>query len=64
MLTFSPAGETSNGTDAARSPAPKLQLPPRTPRSEPAEAADSVIDALRRTRLRGRRVAVRRDGKA
>ena len=30
----------------------------------PAEAADSVIDALRRTRLRGRRGAVRRDGKA
>jgi ATP-dependent RNA helicase DeaD len=28
----------------------------------PAEAADAVIDALRRTKLRGRRVAVRRDG--
>jgi ATP-dependent RNA helicase DeaD len=30
----------------------------------PAEAADLVIDALRRTKLRGRRVAVRRDGNA
>jgi ATP-dependent RNA helicase DeaD len=27
----------------------------------PAEAADHVIDALRRTKLRGRRVTVRRD---
>ncbi len=30
----------------------------------PAEAADLVIDALRRTKLRGKRVVVRRDGNA
>jgi ATP-dependent RNA helicase DeaD len=30
----------------------------------PAETADVVIDALRRTKLRGKRVVVRRDGNA
>jgi ATP-dependent RNA helicase DeaD len=28
----------------------------------PADAADQVIDALRRTKIRGKRVMVRRDG--